>query len=98
MAKTFRPPTRPSGPMMSPISVQGPDEQTIHPDQLRALQQAGAAESARRGEMEMRPKVGMAAMGAHPAGAGFAIVIALGGILVLFVLLSILGFLGIRLG
>ncbi|GEM_PF-6092183 len=96
MAKTFSPPSlHPPGPMLSPISVQGPDEQSLHPDQLRASQETGAAKSSKRREMEMQPKASSATIGPHPASAGFAIVIALGGILVL---LSILGFLGIRLG
>lgn len=78
--------------MLSPVSVQGPDEADIHPDQWQALQEADLAD--RRGELDMRPKTGLRAMDAHVAGAG--IVMAVGGTIGLVLLMTVLGRLGIR--
>lgn len=86
--------------MVSPISVQGPEsaERDMHPDDLRTFEEnAKMQDQAKRAEMEAyKPRQGT---GMQPgASSGFAIVIAIGGILVLFVLLTLLSLLGIRLG
>ena len=86
--------------MVSPISVQGPEsaERDMHPDDLRALDEnAKMQDQAKRAEMEAnKPRQGTGIQSG--ASGGFAIVIAVGGILMLFVLLTLLSLLGIKLG